>query len=216
MSRGNSHEPTRLGTINFWPPFIDLLTSALMVFILVGFVDSVLRPEAVEAAFLRLAQDRFLDRLHQGFAAEIDSGAIRVDRNLDYVQVTFSDGVLFHSGDYRLQSRGRKLLHRCASVLREAEPAGLDQVQIEGHTDSLPVRSTSYPSDNWELSAARAIQVVQFLIEQGLSPGELSANGYADQRPVASNATKRGRFRNRRIELRVFFSLAGSEPREAP
>ena len=195
------------GPINFWPPFIDLVTSALMVFVLVGFVDSVLRPEAVEAALLRLAQDRFLDSLRQGFAGEIDSGAMSVERNLDFVQITFSDSVLFDSGEYRLQPRGRRILDRCASVFHQAESTGLNQIQVEGHTDSAPVQSSGYPSDNWELSTARAIRVVQFLIARGVAPAALSANGYADQRPVSSNATATGRSRNRRIELRVFFSV---------
>ena len=72
-----------------------------------------------------------------------------------------------------------------------------------GHTDNLPIRgglARRYPS-NWELSAARAIAVVQRLEAQGIPPGRLSATGYAFHRPVADNATAVGRARNRRIEI---------------
>jgi len=76
-------------------------------------------------------------------------------------------------------------------------------ILVEGHTDSVPVASVSFPS-NWELSALRAVNVVKFLVDEcGIDPGNLSAAGYADSRPVASNDSSEGRALNRRVNLIV-------------
>lgn len=187
-----------------WPALVDLMTATLMVFLLVGFLQTILRADALEAALAKAAQEAFLDVFEEEFAAELERGTVAVERHLDYVQIVFSDRILFSSGDHRLQSTGRRILRRCARVFRSVE--GFEQIQVDGHTDSLPVRRSEYPSDNWELSSARAISVLQFLTDAGLPVGVFSANGYADQRPVASNATAAGRARNRRIELRLFLS----------
>nr|MCU0254512.1 OmpA family protein [Acidobacteriota bacterium] len=71
---------------------------------------------------------------------------------------------------------------------------------VEGHSDNLPIRSATFPS-NWELSAARAGAVVRFLVAHGLAPVRLEAVGHADTRPLGDNATDEGRQRNRRVEI---------------
>ena len=76
-------------------------------------------------------------------------------------------------------------------------------ILVEGHTDSIPVANGSFPS-NWELSALRAVNVVKFLVDEcGIDPRNLSAAGYADSRPVASNDSSEGRALNRRVNLIV-------------
>ena len=76
-------------------------------------------------------------------------------------------------------------------------------ILVEGHTDSVPVANVSFPS-NWELSALRAVNVVKFLVDEcGIDPRNLSAAGYADSRPVASNDSSEGRALNRRVNLIV-------------
>jgi chemotaxis protein MotB len=90
---------------------------------------------------------------------------------------------------------------------------------VEGHTDNVPLDRSAYPSNNWELSTARALSVVEFLSKAEPSfAAVLSANGYSSNRPVADNVTQAGRDRNRRIEIRLFFSgthKAGRARREA-
>jgi chemotaxis protein MotB len=103
-------------------------------------------------------------------------------------------------------------------LFAQAGGSGYQQVQVEGHTDSLPLRRTTYPADNWELSTARALSVVRFLKATGNVPADvLSANGYADQRPVVLNDTAAGRAKNRRIEIRLVFALPreDGEPRSS-
>ena len=73
-------------------------------------------------------------------------------------------------------------------------------IVVEGHTDNVPISSAQFPS-NWELSTARATTVVRFLISRGLDRNRLSASGYADLHPIASNATAAGRELNRRVEI---------------
>ncbi|MFP3939008.1 MAG: flagellar motor protein MotB [Thermoanaerobaculia bacterium] len=197
------------GTVSFWPGLIDLVTSALMVFLLLSFIQTVLNVDQIEAVVTQAQQARFLQEFEKAFRRELEAETVSVDRHVNYLQITFSDRVLFVSADHRLQARGREMLRRCARLFGQAGSSGYRQIQVEGHTDSLPLRRETYPRDNWELSTARALSVVRFLRAAGGVPeGTLSANGYADQRPVASNETAAGRAENRRIEIRLFFALA--------
>ena len=199
------------GSVSFWPGLIDLVTSALMVFLLVSFIQTVLNPDQVEAVVTQAQQARFLEALRKEFRDDLAHGTIAVERHVNFLQITFSDEVLFASGDYRLQARGMAMLRRCARLFADAGGSGYRQIQVEGHTDSVPLHADAYPRDNWELSTARALSVVRFLRATGeVPPDVLAADGLADQRPVASNATAAGRARNRRIELRLFFALSKS------
>lgn len=202
--------------LNYWPALLDLVTSCLMVFILVGFIQTVLDPDDVEAILTKQEQNRFLEHFRSALGEEIAAGTVSVERHLNFLQITFSDRVLFDSADCAIESRGERLLSRCARVLARASDTGFEQIQVEGHTDSLPLRRqgegrqrcASNPRDNWELSVARSLNVVRFLSqESGLDSALFSANGYGEYRPVASNTTEEGRARNRRIEIRLFFSV---------
>jgi chemotaxis protein MotB len=108
-----------------------------------------------------------------------------------------TDSLLFPSGSATLESQGYPLLTEVASLLNvdQVHPIGVD-----GNTDDIPIHSSQFPS-NWELSAARASTVVRFLISKGVGPARLSATGYADMRPLASNETPEGRAQNRRVEV---------------
>jgi flagellar motor protein MotB len=190
-----------------WPAMLDLITSTLMVFMLVTTLGTVFASDDMEAALMRTRQAKFLADFQQEFAPEIGRNEIRVERHLDFVQILFSDGVLFRLGDHHLEAAGQRLVARCARVFAQAGASGYEQIQVEGHTDSVPLDRPSYPSNNWELSTARALSVVEFLgREQPAFAAVLSANGYASNRPVATNLTQAGRDLNRRIEIRLFFS----------
>lgn len=194
--------------VSFWPGLIDLVTAALMVFLLLSFVQTVLDVDQLEALVTRAQQGAFLEHFEEEFREEIAQGVISVERHLNFLQITFSDRVLFDSGEHLLKPAGRQTLSRCARLFIQAGGSGYQQIQVEGHTDSLPLHRDRYPSNNWELSTARAISVVEFLTGPGDLPASLfSANGYADQRPIAPNDTVQGRSRNRRIEIRLFFAL---------
>jgi chemotaxis protein MotB len=152
---------------------------------------------ASRAAALAQAQKR----LELSLGAEIESGDVSVRKQGEDLVVGVDDRVLFDRGDAMLEDRGMKVLRRVAEVIR-ANPD--KQFQIAGHTDDDPVTgqlATRFPT-NWELSTARATNVVRFLIEQcEVTPKQLVAAGYADQRPRASNKNLRGKKKNRRIEI---------------
>ncbi len=124
--------------------------------------------------------------------------------------VRFSDQVLFDLGQADIKPEGRQTLDRIAPDLA-AIP---NQVRVEGHTDNWPINTPRFPS-NWELSAARATNVVRYLIEvHGLSPERLSAAGYGEYRPIAPNDSDANRQRNRRVDVVIMFLVVGeSEPR---
>jgi chemotaxis protein MotB len=77
-----------------------------------------------------------------------------------------------------------------------------NSIDVEGHTDNIPIKNELFPS-NWELSASRAASVVHLFTRYGVNPKRLSSIGYAEFRPVASNATSEGRLRNRRVKIVV-------------
>ncbi|MGQ9808992.1 MAG: OmpA/MotB family protein [Armatimonadota bacterium] len=118
-----------------------------------------------------------------------------------------SDRVLFPIGEARIRPEAQEILKGIASLIRETP----NDVRVEGHTCSLPVRSGPFAT-NWELSTARATEVVRFLIQQGIPAKRLSAAGYADQHPAASNASKATRVRNRRVEIVLLRPAMGADP----
>lgn len=116
-----------------------------------------------------------------------------------------SDNLLFPVGEAELRPAALAILHRIAGLLKRVP----NPVVVEGHTCSLPIRTSRYPS-NWELSAARACRVVRHLLEQEQIPARrLAAVGYGDSRPVAANAQEEGRARNRRVDLVILSESAG-------
>lgn len=118
----------------------------------------------------------------------------------------FQAEVLFDSGSDEVLPEGRAQLAKLAGVLKELErdiPTEISWVlRIDGHTDVRPISSARFPS-NWELSSARAISVVQFLIAQGVEPRRLVAAGFGENQPLAAGATDADLRRNRRIELKL-------------
>lgn len=190
-----------------WPAMLDLITSTLMVFMLLTSLELAFGNDDLEAALTRTRQERFMQVFRQELAPEIGRHEIQIERHLNFIQILFSDKVLFRLGDHHLQTTGRRLIARCAHIFARAGASGYEQIQVEGHTDNVPLDRATYPSNNWELSTARALSVVELLSREEPSfTAVLSANGYSSNRPVADNRTQSGRDLNRRIEIRLFFS----------
>jgi len=117
-----------------------------------------------------------------------------------------TDDLLFASGQATLDTRADGLLAEIAQLLNVDETHPID---VEGNTDDIPIHSSLFPS-NWQLSTARASTVVEYLVEHGVSAHRVTASGYADQRPLASDSTPGGRARNRRVEI-VMKRIYGNE-----
>ena len=128
-------------------------------------------------------------------------GEIKVVRRDHGISLEISEVILFESGKADLLPAAGPVLAHLASTLQEA---GETQIAVEGHTDDRPIRGGRFHS-NWELAAARANAVTQFLLSRGFSPERLRSVSYADTRPVADNGTAAGRAANRRVNLRIDF-----------
>ena len=132
---------------------------------------------------------------------EIERGEVQISELRGKLTVNVVDQILFDSGQARVKDQGLNVLQRIGDILKAAVEK---EVQVEGHTDNVPIRGSlaeKYPS-NWELSTARATNVLHVLQDQVGIPGErLSAVGYGEYRPIASNATAEGRAQNRRIQI---------------
>lgn len=155
--------------------------------------------EAAKAAF-----DGAIAELRKELAAEIRRGEIFVQDKSTGLVVDVSDKVLFDTGAVDINDRGKSVLKQVARSLSRVRGRVF---QIGGHTDSEPIVSAEvkerFPT-NWELSSARATNVVRFLAEKCGVPGErLIAAGFARYRPVAPNTTEDNKARNRRIEITV-------------
>ncbi len=154
------------------------------------------RDDLARSAAQKAADDQLLARLKQEAAA----GGAEVAGAGGQITVTMVDKILFRSGEADLTPDGERVLRALGAVFN-----GTDKlIEVSGHADNLPVESELkelYPT-NWELSTARATNVVRFLEEQvGIKARRLKASGYGASRPVASNVTAVGRARNRRIEI---------------
>ena len=118
----------------------------------------------------------------------------------------FQSEVLFASASDELGQEGQDRLAKFADILKEVMvriPTDLPWIlQVDGHTDSRPIQTARFPS-NWELSSARAISVVNFLIDRGISPKHLSATGYGEFQPLDPREDEIAYRRNRRIELKL-------------
>ena len=119
----------------------------------------------------------------------------------------FQSEVLFSLGSEELGVEGQLEMQKLAATLMEIEkslPTDIDWIlQIEGHTDSLPVKKGQTYRDNWELSTKRALSVLRFLIKQGIDPKRLSASGYGSFQPIDKKNSKSARMKNRRIEMKI-------------
>ncbi|MGH6661815.1 MAG: peptidoglycan -binding protein, partial [Rhodospirillales bacterium] len=118
----------------------------------------------------------------------------------------FQSEVLFAKGSADIGDAGKAQLTRLAQTLRQLAakiPADIDWVlRIDGHTDKDPISTPRFPS-NWELSSARAISVIRFLMDQGMSPDRLAATGFGEYQPLDAGNDEIAKRRNRRIELKL-------------
>ncbi len=155
----------------------------------------------------------------QRVEALIDSLGIQdvaVTEELGRQKITFGSEVLFESGSPDLKPSGQVLIGRLAAAIAGQGVQTLEEVQVAGHTDNVPTGQTGY--SNWELSADRATNVVRSLEAAGIDPVavRLSATGYGEFTPMATNDSDANRARNRRIEMRLFYGQPDTDATPAP
>ena len=131
----------------------------------------------------------------------LEAFAVEPGINVSYsnqgAHITFEDFLLFDFGKAEINPGGFTFLDKLAALIQKTPYP----VRVEGHTDNVPIHTARYPS-NWELSIARAVNVVKYFAEAGkINPQRLSAVGYGETRPVVPNDTVRNRTKNRRVEI---------------
>lgn len=140
------------------------------------------------------------------FQAFIETQEMTQDVNImqegTEVIITFDAILLFDSGKAIIKPQAIPVLEALGEKLNEYTQKGY-RMRLEGHTDNVPIKTAQFPS-NWELSATRAIAVAKFYIyELGFDAHLISAEGYGEHMPVASNDTPEGRLKNRRVEIKL-------------
>ncbi len=147
-----------------------------------------------EAQKARMAKYR---AVLEKFNSMVSSGKLKIRIVRGRMVVEMSSNILFPSGKSELLPEGEAALTELSAILVTITDR---EFQVAGHTDNVPINSPKFKS-NWELSTARAVTVVKFFQERGVNPQRLSASGYAEYQPAATNDTDDGKQQNRRIEV---------------
>lgn len=142
---------------------------------------------------------RLVQQVSAHLEEEITAGSVEIEHTDKGVVIRFRDSVLFGLGSATLSNEAKRILNTVAPALLTLPNA----IEVEGHTDTLPIRSSVFPS-NWELSIGRATAVTRYFVEvHRFPPARLSARGLADTQPLEPNDPARGNPRNRRVEVHV-------------
>jgi chemotaxis protein MotB len=140
------------------------------------------------------------EELLEKMKGEISKGEVTISELKGKLTVNMLNEILFDSGKAEVKAEGLEVLQKVIDILKTVQDKA---IRIEGHTDNDQIVGalTKKYATNWELSAARAINVARFLQQQGIAPTMLAAVAYGEYKPVASNDTPEGKAKNRRIEI---------------
>ena len=128
--------------------------------------------------------------------------SVKVIKNDKGIVIRLEDTMLFDQGSAIIKPQAKAMLDKISVSLTKFD----NPILIEGHTDSMPIRNEKFPS-NWELSTARATNIIKYLTEvHKFPPGRLSAVGYGEYMPIAENTSPQGRAKNRRVDIIVLSS----------
>ncbi len=126
---------------------------------------------------------------------------LSIDPNYQFIKISLSGSILFDSGKADIKSEAVPIFSKVGDILQTYKEY---HIEIEGHTDNVPIQNSVYKNNNW-LSSARALNAATYLMEEkGLDPKTLSWTGRGEYDPVASNATPEGRAKNRRVEIKIY------------
>ncbi|HTN93716.1 MAG TPA: OmpA family protein [Gallionella sp.] len=168
--------------------------------------------EQEKAALLAASQQRQqqYDALVKDLSKEVEKGQLQVKQYQNMLTVDLAEQIFFDSGRASLKAGGKDVLKKVADALKGYENK---IIRVVGYTDNVPVAKSlqaTYPT-NWELSVARATNVVRFLQDSGVPPERMVAAGRGEYDPVASNDTPEGRQKNRRIEIMLIDQSLANE-----
>ncbi|MDP8299049.1 MAG: OmpA family protein [Candidatus Tantalella remota] len=136
--------------------------------------------------------------LERKLSGQIDDKSISLKMIDGGLVIILSDNILFDSGKAEVKRAAFPILDKVADIIKKKVPG--KNIGVSGHTDNVAIVRSNWKS-NWELSTTRATNVLHYLESRGISPKRLSATGYGEHRPIASNDTAVSRAKNRRVEI---------------
>lgn len=145
--------------------------------------------------------------LQQALSPLIAQGKVQVTQSSRGINVTINSSVLFATGEAKLTNDAKDILKSVAQTLKDDKHA----IQVEGHTDNVPISTPQFAS-NWELSSARAGSVVRLFAENGVNETRMLAIGHSATQPVGSNDTAEGKAHNRRVEVMILANVPPPVP----
>ena len=177
--------------------FPQYATMTFITMLLLAGCVSQLKYDALEADY---------QQLNQTMSKEVAANQMQITRLQNAIKVTVNSELLFPSGDWQMSAQAQQTIGKIVPILA---PKQQTKIQVNGYTDNVPIGPGLVRqgiTSNLELSQKRADNVMQFMISRGVNPRLVSAQGFGEKDPVASNDTPEGRAQNRRVEL----TLAGA------
>ena len=196
--------------LNVWPAFTDVSIAMLLIFLFFLFIQFVSNSKLIQKIIMEKKQNTIEKAFAEKFPNEIEQGTITIVRDGNLQRFTFSDKILFETNKAILQQEGRDILTAVGELLQNYktdEKLGqlYKSIQIEGHTDNVPIIIPN--RSNWELSSDRAIAVLRLFVDHiGINPRTLTATGYGEYHPIIRNHPRYGHPKNRRIEIVLVYS----------
>lgn len=168
--------------------------------------DTEVTDEEIMQAALEKAEE-VKDMVSEYLSAQGVRDDVELNYSLNYVKITIPGETLFDSGQALIKDEAYDIINVLGDMIQE-QTFDTYNVQIEGHTDDRPINTLYFPS-NWELSAARAIAVGKYLIdEKGFSEDKIACTGYGEYRPLVDNDSAENRAKNRRVEIKIVLQSA--------
>jgi chemotaxis protein MotB len=200
--------------------YLDIITILLgFLVILLSFSDlndgepfsvsDLFKSSLNETEFITTPIENIKEELEGLLAPEIEQGKLEIFRELNDVRIRFKSDDLYSSGSATLENEASEILNRVLAAFRIISYNDFE-IDVEGHTDNVPISSSSFAS-NWELSTSRASNIVKYFSEMGIAQERLKASGYGDSRPLVEfdeqgNPYPASKDKNRRVVLRLFYS----------
>jgi chemotaxis protein MotB len=196
---------------------ITLLLAFFAMLIAVSYVDLNLWEQMKQGLRSEISKDKTVQTplaevkadIEQLLAVEKENGLVDIILDEDGIKLLFSSSYFYSSGEAELLPRGENIISKVTQAMSALHFYKFN-VDVEGHTDNVPISTPIYPS-NWELSVARASGVVKSFIKDGIEADRLQASGYADTKPVVPHVDEFGkdivinRSKNRRIVIRIYY-----------
>src|SRR5215472_7780314 len=188
-------------------PFVKVVGASALMFSIVLVATGCVSQEKYNAQVQKTdALQAKYDQLNQTMSSEISAKEMHIERLQNAIKVTVNDELLFPSGDWDMPAQAQQTIAKMVPILA---PMQQTKIMVNGYTDNVPIGpglKRKGIDTNVELSQKRADNVMQFMVAKGVNPTIISAQGFGEADPVASNDTEEGRAQNRRVEL----TLAGS------